>query len=128
VSRAMGFPVVHFEINSGAASELQRFYARAFGWSVDTDDEDGYGDVRTEGVCPGSGFPGIDGGIGPSDGGDDFVTFYVQVPDVAAALEAVVALGGERVFGPIEAGNVVLGMFRDPRGNRIGLVRAEPLS
>jgi len=121
----MGFPVVHFEINSAAPSELQQFYARAFGWKV-LPDGDGYGDVRTEGVCPGSGFPGIDGGIGPAD--DDFVTFYVQVPDVEAALEAVVALGGERVSGPIEAGNVVLGMFRDPRGNRVGLVRAAPIA
>lgn len=127
MSRAMGFPVVHFEINSGAASELQRFYARAFGWSVDTDDEDGYGDVRTEGVCPGSGFPGIDGGIGPSDGGDDFVTFYVQVPDVDEALGRIVALGAEIVTAPAEAGRVVFAIFRDPAGNRIGLVRAAPV-
>jgi uncharacterized protein len=124
----VGYPVVHFEINSGAAGDLQRFYAEAFGWSVDTDNADGYGDVKTEGVCAGTGLPGIDGGIGPSDDGDDFVTFYVQVPDVEAALGQVEQLGGERVSGPIEAGNVVFGLFRDPRGNRIGLVRAAPIA
>jgi predicted enzyme related to lactoylglutathione lyase len=122
----MGYPVVHFEINSTSAPELQRFYADAFGWSIDADNAEGYGDVKTEGVCAGSGLPGIDGGIGPSEEGEDFVTFYVQVPDVEAALAQVEALGGARVSGPIEAGNVVFGLFRDPQGNRIGLVRAAP--
>ena len=123
----MGLPVVHFEINSAAPSELHRFYTEAFGWSINADNAEGYGDVKTEGICPGSGFPGIDGGIGASDDGEEFVTFYIQVPDVEAALDRVTELGGERVFGPVEAGSVVLGMFRDPHGNRIGLVRAAPL-
>ena len=122
----MGYPVIHFEINSGAATELQRFYAEAFGWSIDAENPDGFGDVRTNGVCPGTGFPGIDGRIWPTDG-DDFVTFYVQVPDVEAALEQVERLGGQRIGAPVEASNVVLALFRDPRGNRIGLVRATPL-
>jgi uncharacterized protein len=122
----MGYPVVHFEINSGAAPELQRFYAEAFGWKIDANNPEGYGDVKTEGVCPGSGFPGIDGGIGPSENGDDFVTFYVQVPDLEAALTKANELGGATIVEPMQAGNVVLAMIRDPRGNRIGLVRAAP--
>ena len=124
----MGFPVVHFEINSGGASKLQAFYAEAFGWIVDRNDPLGYGDVKTEGVCEGTGVPGIDGGIGPSDDGDDFVTFYVQVPDVAEALQRIEELGGKTVVPPTQAGRVVLGMFTDPRGNRIGLVRARPVT
>ena len=122
----MGYPVVHFEINSAAAPELARFYAGAFEWKVEADGDD-YAQIRTEGMCPGSGDPGIDGGIGTSDPGDDFVTFYVQVPDVAAALERVVELGGQVESPVAEAGHVVLAMFRDPAGNRIGLVRAAPL-
>jgi predicted enzyme related to lactoylglutathione lyase len=51
----------------------------------------------------------------------------VQVQDVEAALERVNELGGETVLPPMEAGRVYLAMFRDPRGNRVGLVRAEPL-
>jgi uncharacterized protein len=124
----VGYPVVHFEINSGGAPELQAFYAEAFGWSVDHSDPLGYGDVRTEGVCEGTGLPGIDGGIGLSDDGDDFVTFYIQVPDVAAALRRIEELGGKAVVPPTQAGRVVLGMFTDPRGNRIGLVRARPVN
>ena len=123
----MGYPVVHFEINSGSPEELQRFYAEAFGWSIDANNADAYGDVKTEGVCPGSGFPGIDGGIGRSDNGDDFVTFYVQVPDLDDALARAEACGGVTVVPPMQAGNVVLAMLRDPRGNRIGLVRAAPV-
>jgi predicted enzyme related to lactoylglutathione lyase len=121
----MGNPVVHFEINSGAPQDLRRFYANAFGWSIEVDG-DGYANVKTEGVCPGSGFPGIDGGIGQSDDGEEFVTFYIQVPEVEAALAAVEKLGGNTILEPLQAGNVVLAHFRDPRDNRIGLVRAEP--
>jgi predicted enzyme related to lactoylglutathione lyase len=59
-----------------------------------------------------------------SEPGDDFVTVYVQVPDVAEAVQRVVALGAQVDMPAIEAGRVVIGVFRDPAGNRIGLVRA----
>jgi uncharacterized protein len=122
----MGYPVVHFEINSSAAAELAQFYGEAFDWRLEPDGPD-YTQIHTEGVCAGSGAPGIDGGIGVSDAGDDFVTFYVQVPDVDEALGRIVALGAEIVTAPAEAGRVVFAIFRDPAGNRIGLVRAAPV-
>ena len=118
----MGYPVVHFEINTASRPELSRFYADAFGWSMQPETDD-YIQIKTNGVCAGSGEPGIEGGIGPSDPGDDFVTFYVQVPDVAATLAEVVELGAEVDMPPTEAGRVVFAIFRDPAGNRIGLVR-----
>jgi predicted enzyme related to lactoylglutathione lyase len=118
----VGYPVVHFEINSATAPVLARFYAEAFGWSLEADGPE-YTQIRTNGVCAGTGLPGIDGGIGPSEPGDDFVTVYVQVPDVAEALRRVVALGGEVEMPATEAGRVVIAIFRDPAGNRIGLVR-----
>ncbi len=118
----MGYPVVHFEINSASTPELARFYGEAFDWDMHEDGSE-YTQIRTNGVCAGTGAPGIDGGLGPSDPGDDFVTFYVQVPDVARALERVAELGGQIDMPATEAGRVVIGIFRDPRGNRIGLVR-----
>ena len=121
----MGLPVVHFEISATAPAELRDFYATAFGWQMDADGED-YIQVRTEGECPGTGHPGIDGGIARDS--EDFVTVYVQVPDVADALAAVERLGGTVVLPETEAGRVVIGMFCDPSGNRIGLVRAAPLA
>jgi predicted enzyme related to lactoylglutathione lyase len=68
----MGYPVVHFEINTAARPELTRFYADAFGWTMQPEGDD-YVQINTEGVCAGTGAPGIDGGIGPSDPGDEFV-------------------------------------------------------
>ena len=53
----------------------------------------------------------------------DFVTFYVQVPDVGDALGWVVELGGEVDLPETEAGRIVMAIFRDPAGKRIGLVR-----
>jgi uncharacterized protein len=123
----VGYPVVHFEINSATAPELAQFYSQAFDWELQADGSE-YTQVRTNGVCEGTGVPGIDGGIAASEQGEEFVTFYVQVPDVAVALERVVALGGRIELPVTEAGNVVLAMFRDPAGNRIGLVRARPLT
>ena len=118
----MGYPVVHFEINTSRLSELARFYATAFQWETSADGDD-YVRIDTRGVCAGTGAPGIDGGIGPSDPGDDFVTFYVQVPDVGDALRTIVELGGQVEMPVTEAGSVVLAVFRDPAGNRVGLVR-----
>jgi predicted enzyme related to lactoylglutathione lyase len=108
----MGYPVVHFEINTASQSDLARFYEEAFGWTTHADGDD-YLQINTNGVCAGTGEPGIEGGIGPSDPGDDFVTFYVQV----------VELGAEVDMPATEAGRVVIGIIRDPHGNRIGLVR-----
>jgi predicted enzyme related to lactoylglutathione lyase len=119
----MGYPVVHFEINTASQPELARFYADAFGWSMQPETDD-YIQIKTNGVCAGTGEPGIEGGIGPSDPGDDFVTFYVQVPDVAETLAEVVERGAQVEMPPTEAGPVVFAIFRDPAGNRIGLVRA----
>jgi predicted enzyme related to lactoylglutathione lyase len=90
----MGYPVVHFEINTASQSDLARFYEEAFGWTTHADGDD-YLQINTNGVCAGIGEPGIEGGIGPSDPGDDFVTFYVQVPDVEETLAQVVELGAE---------------------------------
>jgi len=117
----VGNAVGYFEINAPDAPTLWRFYEQVFGWTVTPDPDDGYGDVRTNGVCLGTGEPGIDGGIGPAR--DSFVTVYVQVPDLDEALARVEALGGETVQPPTRAGQVEIALFRDPAGNRIGLVR-----
>jgi predicted enzyme related to lactoylglutathione lyase len=118
----MGNPVVHFEINTSHASTLVPFYEAAFHWTL-VDDGGDYLQIKTHGMCAGTGEPGIDGGIGLSEPGDEFITFYVQVPDVAEALERVVRLGAEIDMPTTEAGSVVIAVFRDPAGNRIGLVR-----
>lgn len=64
---------------------------------------------------------GVSGGIGEGPPG---VSFYIQVPDLEAALARVVEAGGTRVQEPIEvAPNVVIATFADPEGNQLGLIR-----
>jgi len=67
---------------------------------------------------------GIAGGIGRSpDGGDGFVTFYVEVDDPAAYLAKAEKLGGKTVVPPTEipSFNLTFAYFTDPEGHLIGL-------
>jgi predicted enzyme related to lactoylglutathione lyase len=77
------------------------------------------GNVNAEGVGIGGGV-----GVGP-DGYGGHVTFYVEVPDVEAALAKAESLGGTRMMGPetIMEG-VELGQFADPEGHLVGLVKS----
>jgi len=51
------------------------------------------------------------------------VTFYVEVPDVEAALVQAESLGGLRVMGPdtIMPGTTIA-QFTDPEGHLVGVV------
>ncbi len=53
------------------------------------------------------------------------MTFYIEVPDVETALAKAESLGGTRVMGPEEVmEQVELGLFNDPEGHLIGVVKA----
>ena len=69
---------------------------------------------------------GIGGGIGVGTPDyDGHVTFYVEVPDVEAALVKVENLGGTRLAGPhMVLDQVEIGAFCDPEGHVVGLVKA----
>jgi predicted enzyme related to lactoylglutathione lyase len=109
-------PVVHFEISGKDEKKLHDFYARLFDWHVSYDEKMSYATVETHDG-------GINGGIGPAHDAQR-VTFYVQVPDLQAALTKAESLGGKMVMPPMEIPNVVaLAQFTDPEGNLIGLVR-----
>ena len=52
------------------------------------------------------------------------MTFYVEVPDVEAALAKAESLGGTRMMGPDKVmEGVEIGMFNDPEGHTIGLFK-----
>jgi predicted enzyme related to lactoylglutathione lyase len=118
----MGHPVVHFEVMGKDGGALQRYYSELFDWQITpAPGPMDYGLVEqwvnAEGI-------GIGGGVGAGrDGYGGHVTFYVQVPDVEAALAKAEGLGGKRVSGPdpIPTGQVI-GLFADPEGHVIGLV------
>jgi uncharacterized protein len=122
----MGQPVVHFEIIGQDPQKLQSYYSELFGWEINSDNPMNYGLVPREGnVSPGGiGIGGGIGGPGP-DGYPGHVTFYIEVPDVEAALAKAESLGGTRVMGPERVmEQVEIGLFNDPEGHVIGVVKS----
>src|SRR5512132_2949281 len=117
----MGQPVVHFEVIGRDGDKLRSYFSELFGWEIDADNPMNYGVVQREANTRPDGI-GIGGGIG-GPGPDDYpghVTFYVEVPDVEAALAKAQSLGGTRVMGPETImEDIVLGQFTDPEGHLI---------
>jgi uncharacterized protein len=121
----MGQPVVHFEIVGKDPDKLQGYYSDLFGWQIDSNNPMKYGVVQREGNTNADGV-GIGGGVGAGpEGYDGHVTFYVEVPDVEAALAKAESLGGTRMMGPDKPmEGVEIGLFTDPEGHTVGLVRS----
>jgi uncharacterized protein len=118
----MGQAVVHFEVVGKDGARLQGYYAEMFGWKMNADNPMNYALVEPEDGSQGKGIPG---GIGQGpEGYEGHVTFYVEVPDVEAALAKAESLGGTRVMGPETImEEITLGQFKDPEGNLIGLTQ-----
>jgi uncharacterized protein len=121
----MGQPVVHFEIIGQDGEKLRGYYSDLFGWEIDADNPMSYGLVRRDANVNADG-AGIGGGVGQGpEGHPGHVTFYVEVPDVEAALAKAESLGGTRVMGPEKVmDRIELGLFNDPEGHLIGVVRS----
>lgn len=121
----MGQPVVHFEVMGKDGGALASFYADLFDWKVDTNNPMQYGIVTRDENVSAEGI-GIGGGIGQAPQGyDGHLTFYVEVPDVEAALASAERLGGTRMMGPDKPmEGLEIGLFLDPEGHVVGLVRS----
>jgi predicted enzyme related to lactoylglutathione lyase len=117
----MPHPVVHFEIISTNAPRLQRFYQETFGWKIDADNSLHYGLLDM-----GNAGRGIDGGIGAARPGiQNHVTFYIEVPELEAALAQVTTGGGTIINARMQVPDgPALAHFLDPDGNVIGLMEA----
>src|SRR5947208_3194147 len=120
----MGQPVVHFEIIGKDAQKLRSYYSDLFGWEIDADNPMNYGIVQRDGNTNADG-AGIGGGIGTGpEGYSGHVTFYIEVPDVEAALAKAESLGGSRMMGPDKVTEEVeIGLFNDPEGHVVGVVK-----
>jgi uncharacterized protein len=116
---------VHFEIIGKDPNRLQRYYSELFGWEIDSNNPMNYGVVQRDGNLNSDGV-GIGGGIGAGpEGYGGHVTFYVEVPDVEAALAKAEKLGGSRMMGPEEPiEGVEIGLFTDPEGHVVGVVKS----
>jgi predicted enzyme related to lactoylglutathione lyase len=121
----MGQPVVHFEVVGKDPRKLHAYYSELFGWEIDANNPMAYGVVQREGNVNADGI-GIGGGIaGGPEGYEGHVTFYVEVPDVEAALARAESLGGTRMMGPEQPmEGVEIGLFTDPEGHVVGVVKS----
>lgn len=115
----MANPVSWFEVSGPDAGALQSFYANLFDWQIDASNPMNYGMVAaSEG--------GIGGGVGPSPDNSASVIWYVEVPDLQAALDKAEELGGKTITPPMDVpGGPTIAYFSDPAGNRIGLMKAQ---
>jgi len=115
----MGNAVVHFEIGGPDDKPLVDFYGQLFGWDLRQLEGGGYTLIDTRGGG------GINGGIGKSQTGEPWSTFYVEADDLQAVLDKVNSLGGTTVM-PVTnfGGAVTVAMFNDPDGLLVGLVKA----
>lgn len=105
-------PIVFFDIAGPDDEALQRFYSAVFDWEF----EQG-GQFRVPVVSP------IDATI-RKDPAEKRI--YLGVPDITASLELIEQSGGSIDVPRFEVpGVVVLGLFRDPAGNPMGLVEMD---
>jgi uncharacterized protein len=113
----MGNPVVRFEVGAAEHGPLVEFYGELFGWGMEAI-TGGHTLIDTRGGR------GVNGGVGRSNTGDPWVTFYVEVDDLQATLEQAEALGARTVVPVVELTGMAFAMFDDPDGLLIGLMRA----
>jgi hypothetical protein len=122
----MGQPVIHFEVIGRDGDKLRGYYSELFGWKFgDPLSPTNYAVVPRESNTNADGI-GIGGGVGTApEGYDGHVTFYVEVPDVEAALAKAESLGGTRMMGPqkMSEPEIEIGLFTDPEGHVIGVVK-----
>ncbi len=115
----MAAPVVWFEVGGRDLPTLTAFYEKWLGWQVDADNPMHYGMVDTG--APG-GIPGGIVALGETD--PQYVTFYVDVPDVKATLTAAEKLGGKVLVEPRPIdGGATIAMVSDPEGHPVGLIQ-----
>ena len=114
----MSAPIVFFDIAGPESCSLRDFYADLFGWEIGPD-----GSFSTTVATPTESPPTLMGNIriDPME-----KVLYLGVEDINEKMDQIVAKGGEVDQPRFEVpGVVILGLFRDPAGNRIGLVEME---
>ncbi len=111
----MGQPVVHFEIGCRNSEKTQAFFSKLFGWKIEV-----HGPAAMISTGGGTGIDGHINSLGHEP--HNFVTFYVQVDDLAAYLAKAGKLGGKTIVPPTEVpGMGHFAWLGDPDGNIIGL-------
>jgi predicted enzyme related to lactoylglutathione lyase len=114
----MPAPIVFFDIAAPEMAAQAAFYRTVFDWDVGPD-----GRMSVPVASP---LPGTLRVEPPEPGPVTERLLYVGVPDIDAALGEIGARGGSVVFPRyVVPGVVVLALFKDPAGNRMGLVEMD---
>ena len=113
---SMPAPIVFFDIAGPDAAKLKDFYSKVFGWEIEANNNV---TVPASGPSPAS----LNGTFRQDPPGN---LLYFGVTDINATLEQIKANGGtiDAPRMPVP-GVVILALFRDPAGNRMGLVEIE---
>jgi uncharacterized protein len=98
-------PIVFFDIAGPDAAKLKDFYAGNFGWDIDAANM-----IKT---------PQLEGTL-RQDPAEKIL--YIGVPNLDDAIKKVTASGGEIVTPKIPIPTGIFVLFKDPAGNRMGLV------
>lgn len=108
----MPAPIVFFDIAGPDSAQLSDFYQKVFDW-----------DCREPArIIPGN--PASLEGAIRQDPAEKVL--YIGVPDITATLTQIEAAGGSIDVPRFEVPEtVVLGLFKDPAGNRMGLVEMQ---
>jgi predicted enzyme related to lactoylglutathione lyase len=111
----MANEICYLEIVTKELPRSIQFYEGVFGWKV-TPAGDNYA-MFTTGSGPEGGF------TPPMPGLAHGVCIYINVENIAEALERIVAAGGEVVLAKTKISEEYgyYGLFKDPQGNVIGL-------
>ena len=111
----MSHPVIHAEIRSGDPDATRAFFAGLFGWTFADGGLPGYtfADTGVKDALPTA--------IGPLQGGQDSVLFFVAVQDVAATLTRAEELGGKTIQPATEVPGVTFGVLSDAQGHVVGV-------
>ena len=111
----MPHPVIHAEIRSTDPDATRAFFSQLFEWTYSDGAFPGYTFVDT------GASDALPTAIGPLQGGDDSVLFFVGVDDVESTLARAEQLGGRIVQPAQSVPGVVFGVLEDAQGHRIGV-------
>ena len=106
VRNAMPAPIVFFDIAGPDAAKLNSFYAKTFGWRIDANNAIDTGALK---------------GTLRQDPAEKII--YIGVADIDPSLKQITNAGGIVDMPRTVVPNVVtFALFKDPAGNRMGLV------
>ncbi len=118
--------VVHFEIPADEPERALAFYAAVFGWQHRTWQEEGCVPYHLLTTGPDD-QPGIHGGLVERQEPAHPLSITIDVDDVDAAVERVVAAGGQLAMPKMAVPGIGwLAYFFDPEHNCLGMMQRDP--